>query len=279
MNIRSYDALVLDVDGTLLDDDDNIPPRTHRALELARAKGVRVMLATGRSSGGVRPVLRALELDTPAVVYNGAAVYGPAEDRLIEKYTLPEAMVLRVLAHAAHTRLLPIVARPDGQFARPGQTPEERRVLKAFQKLAEISEDSLPTEGAIRLTLLSENHRDSLVLYTEIERVVAEPAYMTHFPLAALAAFRDSAVQVVDVQPACAGKAEAFRVLEARYGIPKSRVVCVGDAGNDLPMLLEAGLGVAMGNATPDAKSAARRIIGDNNSNALALLIEELFLR
>ncbi|HMI90235.1 MAG TPA: HAD family hydrolase, partial [Polyangiales bacterium] len=80
------------------------------------------------------------------------------------------------------------------------------------------------------------------------------------------------------VHPVCEGKAECFRVLQARFGIPGTRVVAVGDAGNDLPMLSGAGLGVAMGNATDAAKRAARRVIGDNCSDALALLIEELFL-
>ncbi len=275
---RGYDALVLDIDGTLLDDSERVPERTFAALDRARAAGVHVMLATGRSNGGVRPVLKELSLETPAIVFNGAALYCPREDRLVEAYTLNEPVVARVLDHAGRTGLLPIVARADGQYARPGVTPEERRVLESFRRLAAMSLEEIPTDKAVRMTLLSEAHVDSLTLYTEIERIVAEPAYMTHFPLAAIASLRDSPVQVVDVQPVCEGKAEALRVLAQRFQIPRERVVCVGDADNDLHMLRDAGLGVAMGNATPGALGAARRVIGDNNSGALADLIEELFL-
>jgi Cof subfamily protein (haloacid dehalogenase superfamily) len=275
---RRYDALVLDIDGTLLDDTERVPERTFAALERARAAGMHLMLATGRSNGGVRPVLRELSLDTPAIVFNGAAVYCPREDRLLEAYTLDEAVVVRVLAHAGRTGLLPIVARADGQFARPGATPEERRVLESFRRLAAMSLDAIPTDLAIRMTLLSETHTDSLSLHAEVERIVDSPAYMTHFPLAAIASMRDSPVQVVDVQPVCQGKAEALRVLSQRFGIAPERVVCVGDADNDVHMLRGAGLGVAMGNATPGARAAARRVIGDNNSGALADLIAELFL-
>lgn len=279
MSSRSYDALVLDVDSTLLDDLDRIHPRTRAALAGARARGVRVMLATGRSAGGVRDVVRELEIDLPAVVYNGAAVYCPIEDRIIESFTIPEAMVGRVLDHAARAPLLPIVALPDtSQFARAGRTPEERRVLQDFRVLSLVEESQLPRTGAIRVTVLSEHHASSEALYDEIVQVLAGPAYLTHFALAALPQFRDSALQIVDVQPDCAGKAEAFRVLETRFGIPARRVVAVGDAGNDLPMLRGAGLGVAMGNATPEAKHAAQRVIGDNNGDALGALVEELFL-
>lgn len=85
-------------------------------------------------------------------------------------------------------------------------------------------------------------------------------------------------MQGLDVQPVCDGKAEVFPVLQARYGIAAERVVAVGDADNDIAMLTTAGLGVAMANATPAAKQAARRVIGDNSGDTLAALIEELFL-
>ena len=68
-------------------------------------------------------------------------------------------------------------------------------------------------------------------------------------------------------------------MLEERYGIPPERVVAVGDAHNDVPMLAGAGLAVAMGNAFRSAREAADRIIGDNNGDAIAELVEELFLR
>lgn len=279
MSTRSYDALVLDVDGTLLDDRDRVHPRTRAALARARAAGVRVMLATGRSAGGVRDIARELELDLPAVVYNGAGVYCPVEDRMLESITLPEPLVTGALEHAANAGLLPVVALPDGtQFSRPGRTHEEERVLTDFRTLAVTEEDALPRRGAIRVTLLSTRHAESLALCSEIQQLLPGPAYLTHFALAALPRFRDSAMQIVDIQPDCAGKADAMRVLHERHGIPAARVVAVGDAGNDLPMLRAAGLGVAMGNATDEAKRTARRVIGNNNGDALGALIEELFL-
>ena len=82
---------------------------------------------------------------------------------------------------------------------------------------------------------------------------------------------------VVDLHAPCRGKAEALRVLEENYGIQASRVVAVGDAMNDVPMLEAAWLGVAMQRSSPDAAAAADRIIGDNNSGAIGELVDELF--
>jgi hydroxymethylpyrimidine pyrophosphatase-like HAD family hydrolase len=53
--------------------------------------------------------------------------------------------------------------------------------------------------------------------------------------------------------------------------------VAVGDADNDLPMLTAAGLSVAMRNSMPRVLGAAQRVIGHNNSDTIAELVEELF--
>src|SRR5262245_13605912 len=115
---RAYDALVLDIDGTLLDDSDQLSQRTAAAIARARQRGVTVMLATGRSHHGVREVAKRLELDMPSVVFNGAALYSLSEDRLIHSYTVPEPMVTKLIAHAHATGLLAVVARVEGQYAR-----------------------------------------------------------------------------------------------------------------------------------------------------------------
>ena len=276
--LRSYDALVLDVDGTLLDNHERIPPRTLAAIARARAAGVVVMLATGRSHDGVRDIARQLQLDVPCIVFNGAAVYCPREERLIEECSLSASFVADWLDFALSADLLPVVARPEGQYAREPRA-EEAQLLEGFRHLSRVPHEALPRGEALRVTLFSLHHSDSAALHADVLAAgKGRPAYYTHFPLAALVGFRESAAQVVDIQPACQGKAEALRLLQARFGIPAARVVAVGDAGNDLPILTTAGLGVAMGNATPETKQAAGRVIGDNDSDALAELIEELFL-
>ena len=136
----------------------------------------------------------------------------------------------------------------------------------------------MPTDYLMRITLFSERWRDSADFHDAFLQAVPDPTYLTHFPLNALPQHRSSPLQVVDVQPPCEGKGEALRWLAEARGIPPERVVCVGDAGNDVPMLERAGLAVAMENAFESARAAAHRVIGSNNSEAIAELVEELFL-
>lgn len=275
---RSYDALVLDIDGTLLDDREQLPVRTAEAIAAARKAGVKVMLATGRSHGGVHGIAERLKLDLPSVVLNGAAVYSHHEARLVDYYCLPASLSADLVAFARRARLLPVVAGPTGQYVRIPR-PEEQSLLQGFHVVSAVPEAQLLEIEPLRLTLFSLHHQSSGAFCDEVMEVCGSyPAYFTHFPLAALAACRESSAHVVDIQPDCGGKAEALRLLQTRFNIPPERVVAVGDAGNDIPILEAAGLGVAMGNATPAVKQVAKRVIGSNNTPALAELIESLFL-
>ena len=70
---------------------------------------------------------------------------------------------------------------------------------------------------------------------------------------------------------------EAHAIWVNEVGIPAERVVCVGDATNDIPMFEAAGLSVAMGDGMPEALAAADRVIGASDTDAISELVEELF--
>jgi Cof subfamily protein (haloacid dehalogenase superfamily) len=272
-----YQALVLDLDGTLLDDAGAIRPRTLGALHAAHARGVRVMIATGRSELGVAQTLATLAMDTPAIVYNGAGLFCPIEKCLLEERLLSDRVVARSFDYAARSGLLSVIQVAGAKYATHPRDESEARALRGLEGLRYVTPSELPREYVIRITFFSDRHPSSGALAAEVEAALAQPLHTTHFPLNALAPHRDSSLLVVDVQPPCRGKGEALRVLEERYGIQRQAVVAVGDADNDLPMLTAAGLGVAMQNGMPRVLAVAARVIGHNNSDAIAELVEELF--
>lgn len=273
----AYQALVLDLDGTLVTDDGTIHPRTLAALKQAHGRGVRVMIATGRSELGVAPVLAELDMDTPAVVFNGAGLYCPREKRLLEERLLSDRVVQRCFEFAERSRLMPVIQLAGAKYAPHPRDEHEGHALRGLEGLRYVPFAELPREYVIRVTFFSDRHPDSDALAAEVEASIAHPLHVTHFPLNALATHRESALFVVDVQPPCRGKGEALRVLQERYDIPAERVVAVGDADNDLPMLAAAGLSVAMQNSMPRVLAIARRVIGSNNSATIAELVDELF--
>ena len=63
-----------------------------------------------------------------------------------------------------------------------------------------------------------------------------------------------------------------------RYGIRREEVMAFGDGGNDIEMIEYAGIGVAMGNAVPQVKSAADYITADNDHDGVGLAVEKFIL-
>lgn len=273
-----YRAILLDVDGTLVDDRGLVRPRTLAALRDLHGRGVRVMVSTGRSEGGTRPIVEQLGILHPAVVYNGAAIWCPETDKLLEERVLSNRAVARSLAFAVEAELMTVVMRNGEKVAVEPRDEVERSAIAMMEDLRYVATAAeLPREYLTRVTILSPGPEDSRALHDRVEAAIDAPTYLTHFPLSALVEHRASPMQVVDVQPPCRGKGEAVRWLGETHGIAPEEVVAIGDANNDLPMFEAAGLAVAMANGMDCAKEAADRVIGDCNTDAIAELLAELF--
>ena len=279
MSERAYDAILLDLDGTLLSDSGTIHPYTRERLHAASECGVTVMIATGRSETTAIPVIEQLGIETPAVIYNGAAVYCPSERRLLEERNLDRALLERLIDYAEQHDHLPVVMCPETKLALTPRRDAERIALHDMSKLRIVEPAALRVDRSIRVSLFSSAHPNADAFVADLKANIPDlDAYLTWFPLNLLPEHRESDLLVIDVQPRCEGKAEAFRLLETRYGISPSRTVAFGDAGNDLPMFERAGLAIAMENAVPEAKEGARRVIGANDTETIGVLVAELGL-
>lgn len=272
-----YRALVLDLDGTLVSTEDVVAPGLADRLRALDDSGVRVMIATGRSETGVQDLITSLGILNPATIYNGAGLWDPKEERMLEERVISGRTARRVLDIAARTGDLPVVMRTGEKVGRPPRTEAEREAFLGLSALGLSEGAELPHEYLLRITLFTERHESSAAFAAEFEEELTLPVYITHFPLRALAHYPTSPLLVLDVQPPCAGKAEAIRYLGESEGIAPEEVVAVGDATNDLPMFEAAGLAVAVENAMPEALAAADRVIGPCGSGGLSDLIDELF--
>ncbi|MEM6674118.1 MAG: HAD family hydrolase, partial [Planctomycetota bacterium] len=276
---RAYDALLLDLDGTLLTPDETIHPRTHAAILEAARQGVEVMVVTGRSKMSALPVLDELELESPSVLFNGCAVWCGDQQRMLEERTLANRTLARLHDWAAEQEAQVIVMTADEKLALAPRNDEERRNFDGFIGVQFVDRPALVRDYTIRLSFLVKcGARGSRAVSDEIEEAAGAPIYLTHFPLSILPRHRTNPYSAIDVHAPCRGKAEALRFLADTKGIPPSRVIAVGDADNDVPMLRAAGLGVAMGNALPEVQREADRVVDHHGTGAIADLVEDLLL-
>lgn len=278
MIARRFDAILLDLDGTLVDDGDKIHPRTLASLREAEACGVRVMIATGRSELATIPVMDELGGALPAIVFNGAGVWCPSQRRLVEERVLSRRTLARAIDYGESKGYLTVTMCAGEKLSLEPRTEMERLALKDMRGLTRSNSREMRFRRAMRVTLFSAEHATSEAFADEVMRAIDQPAYATHFPLNVLAHHRDSKLVVVDVHPPCRGKAEGLRWLSEQYGVDPARVVAIGDASNDVPMLESAGLAVAMEGSMSEALAIADRVIGPCGSDSIGALVEELFL-
>ena len=83
-------------------------------------------------------------------------------------------------------------------------------------------------------------------------------------------------VDVLEIFDPSVNKWEGIKLVAHQHGIAHEQIIAIGDDFNDLSMIQAAGLGVAMGNARPEIKAVAKRIIGTNHEEGLAAFLEEL---
>ena len=82
----------------------------------------------------------------------------------------------------------------------------------------------------------------------------------------------------IEVNAQGADKGSALRALAERLGIPREKVMALGDNGNDVTMLQYAGVSVAMGDGSPEAKAAARFLTAPHDQNGLAQAVRQYAL-
>lgn len=263
--------LFLDLDGTLLDDNRQITPGNRKALEEALERGHGVIITTGRPFLGALNLAREMALDKPGcytIAFNGALIFDWKDQQVIFRQTVPMEDVNKVFA----------AARELGVHI---QTYDDREVViepwcdhtlaaKYCKNLAmnyRVEEDVCAAleEDPYKLLVIEENSQEktnALVRYLEAE--LADRLDSFH-----------STPTFLDIVKKGMSKGEAVIRLCDMLNIPVADAIAVGDAPNDLSMIVAAGVGVAMANGTEDVKAAADYITqNDNNHDGVAEVVE-----
>lgn len=267
------ELVATDVDGTLLDPDEQVTPRTRAAVAAAVAGGAHFVLATGRPPRWIPPVVEGLGFAPMAVCANGAVIYDSANDRVISARTLP-VDALTELAEIA-TRVVPgagLAVERVGRSAHDTATPQfvsapgyEHAWLNPDN--TEVSYEDLLSAPAVKL-LVRRPGTPSAELAAQLARhvgVLGDITYSTNNGL-------------IEISPIGISKAAGLRQVVGPLGIRPDDVVAFGDMPNDVPMLRWAGHGVAMGNAHPDALDAANEVTAPNSDDGLARVLERWWL-
>ena len=260
--------VALDIDGTTMHEDGTISAGVLEQVQRLTAAGHEVMLATGRSTATTLPVLDRLDIKPRFVVCSNGAITlhrdpdAPTGYRRewVETFD-PTDVLLQIRSHLVGARYA--VEDEHGFYRYTEPFPDATIGLDSEH----VEFDDLLRQDATRVVVISPNHDLEDFLQVVDRMGLNRVSYAIGW------------TAWLDIAPDGVNKATAMERVRAEFGIPRSRVMAVGDGRNDIEMLEWAsiqGRGVAMGQAPHDVLAAASEITGAVHEDGLALVLGSL---
>lgn len=266
-----FKLIALDMDGTLLNSQKAISPRTKAVITQARAAGVKVVLASGRPIEGMQDKLNELGIagDNEFVLsYNGSLVKELGSNQIIQQYIIDGRSAKQIAKLADE---LGVYTHAFSQI-HGLITPKHNEYTDIEAKINGLSVTEMD------FSTLEDDHP---IIKTMI---VAAPETLTatiqQLPAELHEQFTivQSAPYFLEFLNPSSNKGAGVQAIAEHLGISAQEVICMGDAENDHHMLRYAGLGIAMANAMEETKTIADYITLSNDEDGVAAAIEKFVL-
>jgi Cof subfamily protein (haloacid dehalogenase superfamily) len=258
----------MDVDGTLLDSHHQLPELVALAVRAARRHGLECALATGKMLVAVRSLVDAMDLRGPQITLNGAALVEaetgaplvfsplspPDRQQVIETVRAADPDIL--ITHFLLDHIL--LDQPDHPLLPVLLAYGEKDLVPVPSLFA----DDLPPAAKI---LLVGTHEQLARMRRVVTPILASRVIIT-----------TTAPDFLEFFDPAAGKGNGLAALLAHLRMPREAVIAIGDGENDVPLFAQAGLAVAMGNASESVRTAAQLVIGTNDEAGVAAFLADL---
>ncbi|MFD1362420.1 Cof-type HAD-IIB family hydrolase [Lentibacillus salinarum] len=237
--IAGYENILLvsDLDGTLLDSEQQISEENQRAITEFKKSGGIFTIATGRMEQAALPFAELLKIDVPIILYNGAVLYHPkSHSRIAEKSLDGYGELLEAFQTIMEETELGLLIYQNGGVYTTQKNETIRQHEEKDQVECQLITNPAVLKGPITKILLISSDRKTLAKCEEIVKLRGYPCGLVY-----------SEHNYLEILPEGASKGSALLHLQD-YLNHDFTTVCVGDNLNDLPMLEEAARGFIVGN-------------------------------
>lgn len=257
-----------DIDGTLINSDFQVTPRTKKAIKKATDQGLIFVPVSARMPEAIIPIINSIDITSPIISYNGALVSD--SDGTILSSTPMSTNLAREIAELIEKHQPKIAWNVYSHSTWLAQTKEsswiEREENIVGVKSKRVAIDSINSLPEVHKLLLMGDPDVITPFERELKR---------RYPQLSIA---KSAPYFIEIMAQGITKSHAIKVFGKNRQIDMADTIAFGDNYNDLDMLKTVGQGYVMGNAPDDIKEIIGQVTADNNHDGIATVLENMIL-
>ncbi len=256
-----YKLIAIDMDGTLLDDNHQVPLKNKETITRFAKQGINFILASGRPYQSLYPYTNELEVYLPLVSANGSIVKCPLTESIYHKSDLPYDLAKEILAYARDNDFSASIYFEDDIITSSQELADVHFELEGLE--VELDENYKLNHPPVKIVIFGE--ADSITrVYSDLADRYENRLYVTRSD--------DRCVEVMNLE---VSKGNALKYMMDRMNIDPEEVIAIGNQFNDLAMFEVAGLAIAMGNSPQGVKDAADFVTKSNEDNGVAYALEK----
>ena len=265
-----YDLIALDLDGTALTPQNTVSPAVCEAVAWARARGVHVVISTGRICGEAADFARQLGADDEMVTSGDATLSLASKNACTMRISMPWEPAVRAAAVVERIGMTSMIYAGERLLITPydelffSRYKTNEGFLSSKQVVPSVAEYIATHHLSVDKIFC--RSQDPFMLQMARRQIWGEPGVRV----------MSSADDNIEVISPLADKGRALRTLCDHMGTVPERCIAIGDSENDLDMLKAVGMPVAMGNAIDDVKALAKYITDTNAKDGVAKAIYHL---
>lgn len=268
VTVKKFEGILFctDLDGTLIADGRTISDKNLEAVEYFKSEGGLFTYITGRMPDASSFVYEKLDPNAPFGCINGGGLYDHRKKEFLWMASLPpEAM-----------ELVSYIDREMPEVGIQLNTAKHIYFNKYNSAMVHFREVTELPDITCHFSEVAEPVAKVIFADDDEEKLMKTARLLSEHPLAEKVDFIRSEYTLYEILPKGVNKATALHKLVQLLGLDIKRTVAIGDYDNDVAMLRDAGLGIAVENASDSAKAVADHITVNVKEHAIARVIDDL---
>ena len=286
-----YKLIAIDLDGTMLNQYGAVTENTKKAIKKIQEKGTEVIIVSGRPIDSIKTIAKEIQSEKYFISGNGAILYDIKKQEIIYENTLKKSKVLDIIKICEENSIFYTIYTEKEIISKSlnfnvlyynkenlNKDEENKTHINLMEDIYDYIRNR--EEKIIKFTICDNNQaifNSIMRKLKEIEEIeVLDVSHMSRKTIKQ--GTEEFAIEYyyTEISAQNVDKWSALEILMEKTGIKREEIVTIGDNINDEPMIRNAGLGVAMGNASPYIKSIAKKVVADNNSSGVAEAIKDI---